>query len=76
MSGIIDGVSKLWAVCFKHGALNLTGFKDNREALAYFVRVVCNDSCTKATKFRLTEEAKHAIRNLVEVEISNCEEDE
>lgn len=76
MSGIVDGVSKIWALDFKHKALNLTGFKNNEEALLYFVRVVANEACTKETKFAFTEDAAKRIRDLVDDQLSKCLEDE
>jgi hypothetical protein len=66
MSGIIDGVSKLWVMRYRRGALDLAGFATNLEAVEQLVRIEMVADDSEANKARIRAAVEFALKHMDE----------
>jgi hypothetical protein len=66
MSGVIDGVSKLWILRIAGGALNLHGVKDRVEAIDHLIRCEMLADDSDASKARVRAAVEEALKHMDE----------
>ena len=75
MSGLSDGVSRIWMLRVDHG-LDINGFKDEFEIIDWLVRVLMSKSYSQTDKDKVRTTVEEALKHMDEPEERDDSDDE